>query len=83
MPGAGEGGTLEVDGVQAAALWLMASFSQASLSTCLVNVVASWKMLKVKPTYSRTRATQRVARVLAEKIRAVKPQPVLLGFKRP
>lgn len=47
----GRGGTtLEGDGVQAAALWLMASFSQASLSTCLVNVVASWKMLKVKPT---------------------------------
>lgn len=31
-------------------LWLMASFSQASMFTCLVNVVASWKMLKVKPT---------------------------------
>lgn len=63
-------------------LWLIAVLlSQASFVYLLCHMVASWKMVKHKPPVFG--AAQGVAKVLEDKIGAVKPQPARLAFKRP
>lgn len=83
MSVAGEEGTLEVNGVQEGVA-MVGGFNFSDIF-CL----PAWSMWLLPGKCSKPNlplligAAQRVARVLEEKIRAVKPQPVLLCFKRP
>lgn len=55
-------------------------FLKLLLVICSVYVVASWKMVKVKPPLFG--AAQNVAKALEDYIGAVKPQPVFARFRK-